>query len=206
MGAYSVWEERTDGCGARALARRALAARGDPGRLCRAEPGGAGARVRRNAPATAAGGSRRIARGRDLVDALRGHARSTAALRDRLSGVSDAIVVPRLRHRRRRGRLRGERRAVDGHPAGGFRRVHGRRHRGHALHRHDGAARERTHLPRAIAGGCQRGGRHRGLRAGAVAGGWPRPAPAPAAVGMRARHGHRRHALHRHGGADADAL
>ncbi len=97
----------------------------------------------------------------------------------RLSRLPDAALVPRLRDRGRRRGVRGQRRTVDACPPRRRRLRHGHRHRHHALHRHERAARQRPHEPRAGPGGGERGDRHRRLRR------WRSGSPRDAAGGRR---------------------
>ena len=108
----------------------------------------------------------------------------------RLPFPVDYLVFPTLLsflvcvHRGRRRGLRGQRRPADAASRlARCRLLHGRRHRHHALHRHDGAACERPYDPCTASRRRQRGDRHRGLGAGALAGGRTRRPAAAAAVG-----------------------
>ena len=180
-------EETADAGDARAMARRALAHRGDPGSLCRPEPGRAGRRERRIAAAAPARGRRAVAGGGDLVDAFRRHAGGAPAVSGRLSRLSDAAVVPGLRARGRRRRFRGQRRPADRRAARRRRHRHGRRHRTDALHRHDARCMPApTCCTRSIRG-RERGDRHRRVGAGALACRRPRRPAAAAPLGDRAR-------------------
>ena len=133
---------------ARAVARRALAHRGDPGSLCGPESRRAGRRERRIAASAPARRRRAVVRGGDLVDAFCRHAGDALTVPSRLSGFSHPAVVPGLCSRGRRRDFHGQRRPADRLAACHRRDRHGRRHRIDALHRNDRAARERTHAAR----------------------------------------------------------
>ena len=188
---------------ARAMARRAIACCGDPRLLRRTEPGRASRRGRRRPAACAARRGRDFSGGGHLGHAFRRHARGPAAVPGRLSGPADAVVVPDLRDRGRGCRLHCQRGTIDAGAPHGLRRSDGRRHFHHALHRHGGAACERAHAARAGLCRVEHGRRHRRVRLGALVGRRPEPPAAAHPVGDRLRRGHLRHALHRHGRADA---
>ena len=126
----------------RSLSRRALGGDRDPGWLHRLRPRGAHPRDAGRQPSRAAGGRRRVPRGRHLDHAFRRHAGGADPGRYRLSRSSHHHLVPDLRAGGRHlPVLRQHRRTVAAARGLGGGAARGR-HRQHALCRHPRAVRQ----------------------------------------------------------------
>ena len=187
----------------RAVARPAFHRDGNPGRLCRVHPGKPARRCRRGSTARAACRRGFLFRGCHLDDAFRRHAGGSDIVSGRLSGVSDAAVVPGVCARRRCRRVCDQQRSFFPAAPLSVRLPDGRRHLQHALHRHDRAACQRAHGPRAVLCRGESHHRHRRIRIGALACDRGESATAVDTVVGRFRYSRFGNALYGDGGNDA---